>query len=126
LVPAAPPHGRVIVPPMVEVTMVTQQGAPCIRLHGTGDGPVLTLVASAVATAIRTDGVRLVDVTDLSMIDLSGVQAFLAELYDEVEADDVTLVCARLTGRRILRRYGGDDARIAIDVEQALDAFATA
>lgn len=46
------------------------------------------------------------------LTDTNATRAFLAHLLDGRPVERVVLCCERLTGRRLLRRWGGDDVVI--------------
>ncbi|HEV2070254.1 MAG TPA: hypothetical protein VGR26_10705, partial [Acidimicrobiales bacterium] len=94
---------------------------PVLFVVGSGDEALLTRVAKAIVCLMSTDDdVRVVNVDDLLLSDVNATRAFLAHLVDGDTGERLVLSCNRLSGRRLLRRWGGDDITIFADTSQAV------
>jgi hypothetical protein len=90
-----------------------------LSLSGTPAEEVLALLAEGVASITGEGQVVVIDVDALVLSKASVIRGFLADLLDRSPVDHVAFVCERLTGRRILRRWGGDDLVIARTLSDA-------
>lgn len=66
------------------------------------------------------DGLLLVDVGDLLLTDGKAVRGFLTRLVGGRPNGGVVLVCRRMTGRRLLRRWGGNVVPIVARVDDGV------
>lgn len=103
----------------VEVRFRRVRSATLVALSGVAEEDALVRIAEELAAA-PDDGLLLVDVGDLLLTDVNAVRAFLAHLFDGRPDGGVVLVCPRMTGRRILRRWGGNDVPILARVDDGI------
>ena len=95
-------------------------GRRVLFVAGSGDEAQLSRVAKAIASLIARDEVRVVNVDDLLLANVNASRAFVAHLYNGDAAHRLVLSCTRLTGRKLLRLWGGDDVSIFGDTSQAV------
>lgn len=106
----------------LQIGMEEVVGRPVLFVAGSGDEALLTRLANAIGCLMSTDDVRVVDVDDLLLSDVNATRAFLAHLVDGDAGERLVLSCKRLTGRKLLRLWGGDDLVIFADTSQAVVA----
>ncbi len=104
----------------LQIGMEHVSGRPVLVVAGGGDEALLTQAAKAIAYLMSTDQVRVVKVDDLLLSNVSATRAFLAHLVDGDAGERLVLCCNRLTGRKLLRRWGGDDVAIFADASEAV------
>ncbi len=97
-----------------------------VFVAGSGDEELLSQAARVIKALIADDDVRVVNLDQLLLTDTNATRAFLAHLLDAPFAAPMALCCDRLTGRRLLRRWGGDDVAIfASTADAARHAYPT-
>lgn len=104
----------------LQIRMEQVSGRPVLFVAGSGDESQLTRVAQAIAGSICTDEFRVVNVDDLLLADVNATRAFIAHLLDGAAGKTVVLSCRRLTGRKLLRLWGGDDIAIFAQTAEAV------
>ncbi len=105
----------------LQIGMDQVLGRPVLFVVGSGDEALLTRVAKAIVCLMSTDDdLRVVNVDDLLLSDVNATRAFLAHLVDGDAGERLVLSCNRLSGRKLLRLWGGDDITIFADTSQAV------
>lgn len=95
-------------------------GRRVLFVAGSGDETLLSRVAEAIACLVAGDEVQVVNVDELLLTNVNATRAFLAHLLDGDAAERLVLSCTRLSGRKLLRLWGGDDVGIFSDTSQAV------
>lgn len=93
-----------------------------ISFHGLANDDLATAVVDQWRAIARPDPDHLVaDLTGLTLVDPGAVEALLSGLHSVIGAGgQLCLVCSRLTGRSLLRRWGVDDVAIFSSTRDAL------
>lgn len=104
----------------LQVRMEQVSGRPVLFVAGSGDESELTRVAQAIAGSICTDEFRVVNLDDLLLANVNATRAFIAHLLDGATGKTLVLSCRRLTGRKLLRLWGGDDIGIFAQTSEAV------
>jgi hypothetical protein len=111
----------------VHAALRNEGGLSVLALSGVADENLLLRLADGVAAlADEVADAVVVDVNDLALSDVKAVRAFLTHLAEGPHGAKVVFACQRLTGRRLLRRYGGDQLGIYPSATDAAGAFAYA
>lgn len=101
----------------IEVSTSTVAGCRVLAIRGAADGDVLTMVADGIAAVVEGLDALVIDVDELLLTDIRAVRGFLARLFDILPAERLSFHCSRHSGRRILRRCGGDDLKVFATME---------
>lgn len=104
----------------VELTFRRVDSVTVVMLSGAADEEFLLRVANDLAEA-RDDEALVVDVGEFLLTDANALRGFLAQLHDGSPNRRIALVCRRLSGRRLLRRWFGDEVPIVATVDDAAD-----
>ena len=104
----------------LQLRMEQVLGRRVLFVAGSGDEALLTRAAHAIAGSICTDEFRVVNVDDLLLANVNATRAFLAHLVDGAVGKSLVLSCQRLTGRKLLRLWGGDDLGIFAQTSEAV------
>jgi hypothetical protein len=91
-----------------------------ITVEGVADARLGRLLADGIAGLGNEVHAVVVDLDELLLTDLGAVRALLGGLLDLPSADRLVVSCRRLSGRRILRRIGGEALRLTEDRLTAL------
>lgn len=102
----------------LQIRMEQVAGEGVLFLAGSGDEALLSRVAQAIAGS--TDEYRVVNVDDLLLADVNATRAFLAHLVDGAVGETPVLSCQRLSGRKLLRLWGGDEIGIFAQTSEAV------
>lgn len=104
----------------LSVTVEQFEAGRAVIVAGGGDEELLSAAARSIAAAMIGDDVRVVNLDQLFLADANATRAFLAHLLDAPLPARVALCCERLSGRRLLRRWGGDDLPIFVTAADAV------
>lgn len=104
----------------LQIMMEQVSGRRVLFVAGSGDEALLTRVAQAIAGSISSDEFRVVNVDDLLLANVNATRAFLAHLVDGAGGKSLVLSCQRLTGRKLLRLWGGDDIGLFAKTSEAV------
>lgn len=104
----------------LQVTVRQVGGGRAVFVAGSGDDRHLAQAARVILGMLGARGLRVVNVDQLLLTDTVATRAFLAHLLDGAALEQVVLCCNRLTGRKLLRRWGGDDVAIFASTADAL------
>jgi hypothetical protein len=109
----------------VHVQTAAIEGCQIVTIEGFADEGLLGHLAVGIA-AVAHDGTPVVvDLDGLWLAELAALRCFLATLRGAAPDATVVLCCSRISGRRILRRWGGPWLLLAADQADAV-ALATA
>lgn len=101
-----------------DVVVLAVDGTPVVEL--------LDALVETIAAVVSSGRAVVVDVDELVLSKASTLRRFLGRLLHEVPVEQVAFSCSRLTGRRILRRWGGDDLQVVAAVTEAMPGIARA
>jgi hypothetical protein len=93
-------------------------------VDGVADAGLIRLLSDGIADLADDARAVVLDLDGLLLTDLGAVRALLAGLLALPTADHVVVSCRRLSGRRILRRLGGERLRLTEDRPTALSLAA--
>jgi hypothetical protein len=109
----------------VHAALRSEAGLSVLALSGVADENLLLRLADGVAAlAAEVAEAIVVEVNDLVLSDVKEVRAFLDHLAEGSDGAKVVFACQRLSGRRLLRRYGGDRLRVYPSATDAAGALA--
>jgi hypothetical protein len=94
-----------------------------VSLSGLADRALLVRLAEAIAECTAPGGVLLVEIDDLLVSNLDTIRGLVGTLLARVTERPVAFCCRRVTGRRLLRRCGGDEVRVFARIDDALTAL---
>ena len=98
----------------------TRSDVVVLALAGAPAEGVLDLLADGIAELAHAGQTVVLDLDELMMTRAAALHAFLGRLLATSPTERLVLVCSRLSGRRLLRRWSSDDLQIVGDVPSAI------
>jgi hypothetical protein len=108
----------------VTVRTTLRDGTTFVALDGVGDPSVLECIGDAIVDALD-DGPVVLDITGVLLVNPDAVRSLVERLRVPALHGGLSIVSSRLSARRMLRQFGGQELAVFASVSAVGETAAT-
>ena len=106
----------------VEVRISEVGGCQVVAISGPAEPDLLRRLAEGIGAVSQDFGALVIDVDELMLSNVNVLRGFLVHLFDSTRAERIVFSCGRRIGRRMLRRWGGDELQVFDTLDASIAA----